>query len=151
MVERLSWSMVKFSGLEGGPVYIDLRQVACVTDAKAPGELAALGARVILKSGAAIYTREGAGTVFDEVHRANTQQPPAPPNMKVGEAAPAAVVPIPAPALMSQEPVYCAEIGCYTFWPANDPSRAGAHCLGGRWYCEAHPTNEEAGAATHAG
>ena len=92
-VERLSWSMVKFTGAEGGPVYIDLRQVAAVTDAKAPGELVALGARVILHCGVALFTKEAAGTVFEEVHRANTQQPPAPPNMKVGDAAPAREVP----------------------------------------------------------
>lgn len=156
-VERLSWSMVKFTGLHGGPVYIDLRQVACVTEAKAPGELAALGARVILISGIAIYTRESAGTVFEEVHRANTQKEPAAPAMKVSGAAPAAVVPVIPPAPIAQGPVYCAHEACYIFWSPDEALRLGAEFIDGRWLCALHKSaagsgelGEEAGRATQA-
>lgn len=97
-VERLSWSTVKFSGKDGGPCYIDLSQVAAVTPAKAPGELAALGSRVILNSGIALYTAESADTVFEEWRRARTQEEPPPPKIKMGEAAPAPEVPRDAPA-----------------------------------------------------
>lgn len=94
MIERLSWSTVKFTGKDGGPCYIDLAQVAAVTPAKAPDELAPLGARVILNSGIALYTAESADTVFEEWRRARTQdRPPAPREMKFGEAAPAPEVP----------------------------------------------------------
>lgn len=100
-VERITWRMAKFTGKEGGPVYIDLGQVAAITRAKHPEELTSLGARVILFSGAALYTAESAETVFEEVHRARTQEPPAPPNMKMGEAAPAATVPVIPPATIA--------------------------------------------------
>lgn len=152
--ERLSWSMVKFTGLHGGPVYLDLRQVAAVTDAQAPGELAPLGARVILHCGVGLYTKESAGTVFEEVHRANTQQPPAPPNMKMGDAAPAAVVPVIPPAPIAQGPVYCAHEACYIFWSPDEALRLGAEFIDGRWLCALHKSpgepSEEAGRAAHA-
>lgn len=96
--DRLSWSTVKFTGIDGGPAYIDLSQVAAVTPAKGPGELAALGARVILTSGVALFTRESADTVFEEWRRARTLDEPPPPKMKVGDAAPAAEVPRDPPA-----------------------------------------------------
>lgn len=110
-IERLSWSTVKFTGKDGGPCFIDLGQVAAVTPAKAPGELAALGARVILISGIALYTAESAETVFEEWRRARTMDEPAPPKIKMSEAAPAADVPrdppapiaAPEPALMWRE------------------------------------------------
>jgi hypothetical protein len=102
-VERLGWMMAKFTGKDGGPCYIDLKQVAAVTPAKMPDELAALGARVILISGVALYTAESCDTVFEEVHRANTQPaPPAPRDFKFGEAAPAAVVPVIPPAIIAE-------------------------------------------------
>lgn len=98
MVERIGWSMARFTGLKGGPVYIDLRQVAAVTDAKAPDELAALGSRVILQSGIALYTVESAETVFEEVHRANALPEPKPPSSKLPGSAPAPTVPVHPPA-----------------------------------------------------
>ena len=96
-VERVSWSMVKFTGYQGSPVYIDLRQVAAVTAPREddPGLLPgmALGTRVILNSGLALYTQEPPDTVFEEVRRANTETAPEPPPMKVSGAAPAPEVP----------------------------------------------------------
>lgn len=89
-VERLTWRMVRFNGREGGPAYVDLAEVAAVLDAPAadPGpapELAVIrGAVICLKSGRAVFVKETAETVFDEVHRYRTAPPPAPPRMKTG-------------------------------------------------------------------
>lgn len=106
MIERVSWSFVKFTGVAGTPAYIDLWQVAAVTAAKAadsdalPGVL--LGARVVLISGLALYTEESAQTVFEEVHRCRTEQEPPKPKIRLDGAPgpssePAPAAPIVAP------------------------------------------------------
>ena len=88
-IKRLSWAFVRFTGKDGGPCYIDLYQVAAVTPAKMPDELAALGARVVLQSGLALFTKESAETVFEEVHRAtSTTEPPTQSNKIGGGMAP---------------------------------------------------------------
>jgi hypothetical protein len=86
------WYMARFTGADDGPVYIDLLQVAAITDAKAPDIPLAivLGSRVILYSGVALFTKESADVVFTEVHRARTAAPPAPSKIRLnGAPAPA--------------------------------------------------------------
>lgn len=89
-IERLTWRMVRFNGLEGGPAYVDLAEVAAVLEAAAaaggaePELPVARGAVICLKSGRTVFVKETADTVFDEVHRHRTEAPPAPPRMKTG-------------------------------------------------------------------
>jgi hypothetical protein len=104
MVDRLSWRMVKFSGLRG-PVYVDLAEVAAVMETKEPhtdkGEAPELpiarGATIYLKSGAGFYVRESADTVFEEVHRYRLELEPVKPPMKLSASAPAEEVNGPMP------------------------------------------------------
>lgn len=108
MVERIGWYMAKFSNAEGGPVYIMLHEVAAVTPAKLAGDAllaaAALGARVVLKSGLALYTAESADTVFEEVRRANTTAPPPEPKIRLEGAPGPSDAPAPAaPILATRE------------------------------------------------
>lgn len=98
MVEKLSWRMVRFTGLRGGPAYCDLAQVAAILDTKEPHadqgaepQLAvARGATIYLQSGAGFYVRETAEVVFEEVHRYRTELQKPPPSMKMGASAPSA-------------------------------------------------------------
>lgn len=98
MVDRLTWRMVRFTALRGGPAYTDLGEVAAILDTKephaahdadAPQLPVARGATIYLKSGAAFYVRETAETVFEEVHRYRTELEPAAPALyKYGASAP---------------------------------------------------------------
>ncbi len=96
MVDRLTWRMVRFTGLRGGPAYCDLSQVAAILDTKEPHtdqgqapELAVIsGATIYLKSGAGFYVRETAEVVFEELHRYRTEIEQPPRSMKMGASAP---------------------------------------------------------------
>lgn len=98
---RPAWTMAKFTDLRNGPVYIDLLQIAAVTEVLSENgmilqniagdkeyifEGLPIGARVILYSGTALYTKESADTVFAEVHRARTEAAPVPEPIRVGDA-----------------------------------------------------------------
>lgn len=88
---RISWRMVRFNAIEGGPAYVDLAEVAAILDAPAPAaELAvARGAVLSLKSGRTVFVKETADTVFEEVHRYRTELEPSAPAKKLADAAPA--------------------------------------------------------------
>src|SRR5437870_4147043 len=89
MVERLTWRMVKFTGLRG-PAYADLDHVAPLlatrephTDAVAPELDITIGATIHLTGGTAFYVRESADTVFAEIHRYRSEPEPKKPPMKL--------------------------------------------------------------------
>jgi hypothetical protein len=100
MADRLTWRMVRFTALQGGPAYTDLGEIAAILDtqepqlegAPAPQLAVARGASIYLKSGARYYVKETAETVFEELHRFRTEQEPAPPASRVPGAAPAATL-----------------------------------------------------------
>ena len=92
-MKRITWAMVRFTDVDDGPVFIDLLQIAAITDARLNTTSAnalpsmVLGARVVLMSGVALYTKESADTVFAELHRARTEKEPDPEPMRVGDPA----------------------------------------------------------------
>jgi len=100
---RITWRMVKFTALQGGPAYTDLGQVAAILDTAEPrlenSDSPMLpvnrGATICLACGFRYYVRETADTVFEEVRRYRTEQEPAPPRMKMPDAAPADTVAAP--------------------------------------------------------
>ena len=98
-IPRLTWRMVRLTGLQGGPMYTDLAQIGAVLDTAEPQaggaepQLAvARGATICLNSGVRFYVRETADSVFEEVRRYRQDQEPARPNMKLPDAAPAAEI-----------------------------------------------------------
>lgn len=73
-----TWTMHRFSGKGGTPVYIVLTDVAAITAASLPEDQLTDGARVVLFSGVALYVRESCDAVFEEVLRARTVPEPKP-------------------------------------------------------------------------
>lgn len=91
-IRRFGWYACRFTAMAGGPVYVDLLEVAAVTEAKGGDGLLIFGARVVMKSGLCLYTTETADAVWSEVHRAHTIDPPKPPKIKMDDAAPSAFI-----------------------------------------------------------
>jgi hypothetical protein len=100
MVERMNWRVVRFTGLEGGPAYTDLGQIAAILDTaepfvekgEAPRLAVARGATIVLVSGVRYYVRETADVAFDEWHRWRTELEPPPKPMKMSASAPSVVI-----------------------------------------------------------
>lgn len=95
MSDRLTWRMVRFTALQGGPAYTDLAQIGAVLDTAEPQPegaepllAVARGATIYLNSGARYYVRETADVVFTEIHRYRTESEPPRPGMKFGDTAP---------------------------------------------------------------
>lgn len=95
-IRRFGWYACRFTGMDGGPVYVDLLEVAAVTEAKGGDGALIPGARIVMKGGGVcLYAAETADAVWSEVHRAHTSNPPPEPKNKMGDAAPAADILMP--------------------------------------------------------
>ena len=77
----------RFTGRNEFPAYVDLLDIAAITEARAEGQLIP-GARVVLYSGFALFVMESPEAVFDLVHAAQNPAPEKPPHMR-SEGAPA--------------------------------------------------------------